>query len=40
MKGGDAKGGVGTCKIGKGGAFETIGSVMIGMDGMSGGRDS
>jgi hypothetical protein len=40
VKGGEARGGVGTWRIGSGGAFETIGSVMIGMDGMRGGRES
>ena len=40
VKGGEASGGVGTWRIGSGGAFEAIGSVMMGMDGMRGGRES
>jgi hypothetical protein len=36
VKGGEASGGVGTWRIGSGGAFEAIGSVMMGMDGMRG----
>jgi hypothetical protein len=40
VKGVDGKGGVGTCKIGRGGAFETMGSVIPGIVGISGGRDS
>ena len=38
-KGGLSSGGVGTCRIGSGGAFDVRGSVTPGMDGMSGGRD-
>jgi hypothetical protein len=40
VNGGDAKGGVGTCKIGKGGALLARGSVTPGIEGISGGRDN
>ena len=39
VKGGLSRGGVGTCKIGKGGALVERGSVTPGMDGMRGGRE-
>ena len=39
VKGGLSSGGVGTCRIGRGGAFVVRGSVTPGMDGMSGGSE-
>ena len=39
LKGGLSSGGVGTCKIGKGGAFVVSGSVTPGMEGIRGGRE-
>jgi hypothetical protein len=39
VKGGLSSGGVGTCKIGRGGALVVNGSVTPGIEGISGGRD-
>jgi hypothetical protein len=39
VKGGLSNGGVGTCKIGRGGALVVNGSVTPGIEGMSGGSD-
>lgn len=39
VKGGLSRGGVGTCKIGKGGAFVVRASVTPGMVGMRGGKE-
>jgi hypothetical protein len=39
VKGGLSSGGVGTCKIGKGGALVVKGSVTPGMDGIRGGKE-
>ena len=39
VKGGVSSGGVGTCKMGSGGALDVKGSVTPGIDGIKGGRD-